>query len=76
MRDDLARFRIAQALFNEIGVVILQVQILVDGFVENVAAITMLRAGQLIDLLNLRGGGPEADGFRVRGHHNTRNYSR
>lgn len=74
MRDDRARFGIAQALFDQTGVVILQVEILIDSFVENIAAITMLRARQFVDLLQLRGGGPETDRFDLCGGHNTRDY--
>jgi hypothetical protein len=51
MGDGLALFGIAQALFDETGVVVLHVEILIDSFVENIAAITMLRARQLVDLL-------------------------
>jgi hypothetical protein len=65
MGDGFALFRIAQPLFDETGVVVLQVEILVDSFVENVAAITLLGARQLVDLLQFQRGGFKLTGLIV-----------
>ncbi len=75
VRDDFSCFGVPQALFNEGGVVGVHVEILIDGFVEDVAAVAVLCVGEFVDSLEFGRWRAEADRFDFWRDHNAINYT-
>ena len=74
--DDSAGVGVAQTFLDEAGLVFLNGQVVVNGFIEYEGAVALLGVGQGVNLLELGRRGPETDGLHVNSGHNTKNDSK
>jgi hypothetical protein len=61
MRSKLTGVSLANAFFNKRDVVLVQGEVLIDGFVEDEAAVALLEGGEGVEGFDLVAGGAEGD---------------